>query len=280
MRFTLPCHQLLQLLPAMIVAICSIAHADAIVFAQVGFTDEQFEQWVFQQYGNAATARTKFKESVELYTEDIHRACTLTDAQTHKLRLAGQGDIKRFFRKFEEVKKKFQAVRNDQQKVNQIFQDISPLQAQMATGLFGRDSLLQKCLVNTLNRSQFLKYATVDKERRRFDHESNIGLAILMLDQAAPITSDQRRKLTELLRTETKPLRKSGRYDYYATMYQISKIPTDKLKPLLDDIQWQVFNQQLAQMRGMEQWLKQNGVLAENFDEDDVLLPDEQVAAE
>lgn len=279
MRFTHAFDRLLQLLPAVLVTISSIAYADAIAFAQVGFTDEQFEQWVFQQYGNAATARTKLKESVELYIEDIHQACTLTDAQSHKLRLASQGDIERFFRKFEDVKKKFQAVRNDQQKVNQIFQDISPLQAQMNSGLFGRDSLLQKCLVNTLNRPQFLKFAIVDKERRRFAHESKIGLAILMLDQAAPLTADQRRKLTELLRNETKPLRSAGRYDYYAMMYQISMISADKLKPLLDDIQWQVFNQQLAQMRGMEQWLKQNGVLSD-ADDGDVLLPDEQVAAE
>lgn len=254
-------------------------YVSAQLFAQVGFTDEQFEQWVFQQYGNAATARTKFKESLELYTDDIHQACTLTEGQTFKLQLAGQGDIERFFRKFEEVKKKFQAVRNDQQKVNQIFQDISPLQTQMHTGLFGRDSLLQKCLVNTLNRKQYLQFVKVDEERRRFHHESRIGLVVMMLDKAAPVTADQRSQLIELLRSETKPMRKSGQYDYYAMMYQVSKIPSDKFKVLLDDIQWQVFNQQLAQMRGMEQWLKQNGLLSDD-DGDEILLPDEQAAAE
>ncbi|NQV26226.1 MAG: hypothetical protein HQ518_17870 [Rhodopirellula sp.] len=247
-------------------------------FGQVGFTDEQFEQWVFQQYGNAATTRTRLRESLELYTEDVDQTCDLSDAQLRKLQLAGQGDIERFFRAYEKVKTKFQAIRNDQQKVNEIWQDISPLQIRMTTGLFDRDSLLQKSLVNTITREQFLKYAKVDEERRRFHHESKIGLVITLLDQSAPVTSKQRRQLTELLRSETKLPRKSGQYDYYAMMYQVSKISEDKLKPILDDIQWRVFNQQFNQMRGMEQWLKQNGLLLDGDEE--LLLPDEQVAVE
>ena len=62
-------------------------------------------------------------------------------------------------------------------------------------------------------------------------------------------------------------------------MYQVSKVDDTKFKAILDDIQWQVFNQQLAQMRGMKQWLEQNGLLFDDEDTD-VLLPDEQVAAE
>ena len=264
------------LFAAVFCTVCS----NAEVFGQVGFTDEQFEQWVFQQYGNAATARTKLKESLELYSDDVDELCVLSDAQKRKLRLAGQGDIERFFQRFEEVKTKFQAVRNDQQKVNDIFQDISPLQAQMATGLFDRSSLLQKSLFNTVNREQFLKYARADDERRRFHHESRIRLVVMMLDQYSPVTAEQREKLTDLLRRETKPLRQSGQYDYYAMMYQVSQIPEARLKPLLDDIQWPVFHQQLGQMRGMEQWLKQNGLLPDGDEDEGQLLPDEQVAAE
>ena len=184
-----------RILTLAIFILCT-AHFDTAVFGQVGWTDEQFDQWVFQQYGNASTARVRLKESLELYTEDVDQACGLSDAQKQKLRLAGQGDIERFFRKFKKVKAKFQAIRNDQQKVNQIFQDISPLQAKLATGIYDRDSLLQKCLVNTINREQFLKYLKVDKERQRFHHEAKIGVIISLLDQAAPVTAEQRRKWT------------------------------------------------------------------------------------
>ncbi|MDA0282152.1 MAG: hypothetical protein O3B13_00990 [Planctomycetota bacterium] len=269
-----------RLLLAMVLVMSCSAYGDVVVFGQVGFTDEQFEQWVFQQYGNSTTARTKLNESLELYTEDVHRSCDLSDSQLRKLRLAGRGDVERFFRRFAEAKEKFQKIRNDQQKVNQIWQDISPLQMQLSSGLFDRDSLLQKSLVNTINRQQFLQYTKLDDERRRFHHESKIKLVITMLDQAAPITAEQRRRLTELLREETSPSRKGGQYEYYAMMYQVAQISEPKLKPILDDVQWQVFNQQLAQMRGMEQWLKQNGMLPNGDEDEDVLLPDEQVAAE
>ncbi len=267
-------------LVVLLIAFTLISSCHSRVFAQIGWTDEQFEQWVFQQFGNAATARTKLKDSLELYTENVDQTCGLSEDQKRKLRLAGQGDIERFFRKYEKVKKHFQAIRNDQQKVNEIWQAISPLQTEMTSGLFHRDSLLQKSLVNTINRKQFLAYLKVDEERRRFHHESKIGLVLTLLDQAAPVTASQRKQLRDLLRLETKPPRKSGQYDYYAIMHQVSKIDEAKFKLILDDIQWQVFNQQFAQMRDMDKWLKQMGLLSDDDDDDDVLLPDEQVAAE
>ena len=77
-----------------------------------------------------------------------------------------------------------------------------------------------------------------------------------------------------MLLEETKPPRKFGhQYDYYVIMWQAAKLPEDKLKPLFDDVQWKVLNQQFAQMQGMEQWLKQFGVLsleADAADGDDV----------
>ena len=267
-------------LSTLLIVVAWATQSATAVFGQVGFTDEQFEQLVFQQYGNALTARARLKESLELYTEDVDRACGLSDAQKQKLRLAGRGDIERFFRAYEVVKKKFQTIKNDQQKVNQIFQDISPLQAQMMSGLFDRDSLLQKCLINTIIREQFLKYHKLDQERRRFHHESKVGLVVMMLDQSAPITAEQRRQLTTLLLRETRPPRKLGQYDYYVMMHQVSKIDDANFKKILDNIQWQVFNQQLGQLRNIEQWLKQNGLLSDDEDDSDILLPDEQVAAE
>jgi hypothetical protein len=264
---------------ALLAAFILTAPGPAKVFGQAGWTDEQFEQWVFQQYGNSATARTKLKDSLELYTEDVDQTCGLSEEQKRKLRLAGQGDIERFFRKYRKIKEHFQTIRNDAQKVNEIWQQISPLQTEMTTGLFHQDSLLQKCLVNTINRKQFLDYMKVGEERRRFHHESNIAVILTMLDQASPVTAMQRKQLADLLRLETKPPRKSGQYDYYAMMHQASKIDDKKYQAILDDIQWQVFNNQLAQMRGMEQWLKQSGILSDD-DDDELLLPDEQVAAE
>jgi hypothetical protein len=62
-------------------------------------------------------------------------------------------------------------------------------------------------------------------------------------------------------------------------MYQAAKIDDGKFQQILDDIQWLIFKQQLSQMRGMEQWLKKNGILSDD-DDSEILLPDEQVVAE
>ena len=60
--------------------------------------------------------------------------------------VAARGDVVQFFEKVEVVRKKFLLVRKDQQKFNEIWQDISPLQMQFQAGLFGEDSFYNKTL--------------------------------------------------------------------------------------------------------------------------------------
>ncbi len=244
--------------------------ADVVaVAARPVWTDANFDQWVFQHHRNAVGARKQMKAQLTLHAEDINRVCELTDAQNKKLQLAGRGDIKRFFDSYEEIKKKFQLLKHDQQKINQIFQDISPLQMTIQAGLYHDGSFLHKSLRNTLSDDQFTQYATIARERRDFRHRAKIELTVAVLEQGIPLRDEQRQKLITLLVNETKPPRKSGRYDYYGIMYRLSRIPEEKLKPWLGDTQWKVLNKQLDQARGMEQWLKQSGNLPDDDEEDD-----------
>ncbi len=65
----------------------------------------------------------------------------------------------------------------------------------------------------------------------------------------------------KLLKEETKPPRKLGENDYYVVLYQLSRIPEEKIKPVFDDIQWRFLKRQLDQGRGMGMFLKQNGFI-------------------
>ena len=65
----------------------------------------------------------------------------------------------------------------------------------------------------------------------------------------------------------TKPSRKSGQYDYYVIMFQLGRVPEEKLKPLFDATQWKVVNRQLDQFKQMEPFLKQSGQLPNSDDE-------------
>jgi hypothetical protein len=243
----------------------------APVVAQPMFADEDFDQWIFQNRGNFSGARQRLDVLLTLQVEDIDRACKLTDAQKKKLLLTGRGDIKRFFNLYEKAKQKFQLVKNDPQKHQEIWQEIAPLQIMMQSGLFNDDSFLFKALHNTITNEQLQIYQALARDRQAFRHRANIELAVMMIEMNAPLRAEQRRALITLLTNLTKPPRKSGPYGYYITLYQMSQLPEEKLKPLFDEAQWQAARVQMNGFRGIKQWLKQSGQLP---DEDDNVKAD------
>jgi len=249
---------------------CATAQAQQKVLGgRAAMTDERFDQWVFQQDRNVLGARQRLDSLLSLRIEDIDRTSALTDAQKKRLHLAGQGDVKRFFDRYETIKQKFQLVKNDDEKMQQLWQEIRPLQTSLQAGLFHSDSLLVKSLHNTLNDDQFARYDAIARERRAFHHRATLELVVTTLEQSMPMRDAQRRALTALLASETKPPRKSGQYDYYLIMFQIGRIPQEKLKPLFDSTQWKVLNRLLDQYKGMEPFLRQSGEWPAEEDEAD-----------
>lgn len=227
--------------------------------------ENQFDSWIFQNFPTAAAARKKLDQMLSLQMDDVDRACQLTEPQKKKLQLAGRGDIMHFYEQVEVVRKKFLLVRKDQQKFNEIWQDISPLQVKFQAGLFGDDSFYHKTLRNMLKGEQLSKYSQIDGERRKFQYRAKVELVVAMLENAMPLRDEQRQKLITLIVDETKPPRSFGQQqDYYIVMWNVSKIPEKTLKPLFTDAEWKVLNQQFQQVRGLEQWLKQSGALAKD----------------
>ena len=85
--------------------------------------------------------------------EDLERTCGLTPVQKKKLMLAGRGDIKRFFDHVEEIRKKFEKTRNDQ---NQFGNDLAghpdPPSPTFQAGVFGDESIFAKSVKCDLER--------------------------------------------------------------------------------------------------------------------------------
>ena len=136
------------------------------------------------------------------------------------------------------------------------------MQMTLQTGLFSDASFLHKAIRKTLNAEQTQRYDAVDLERRTFRYHAKIDLVVAMLENSLPLRDDQRQRVRKLLRYETQPPRKFGQYDYYVVMYQLSKLPEEKLKPIFEEAQWRLLSKQFQQARGMEQFLKQNQLLA------------------
>ena len=133
----------------------------------------QFDSWVFGNIGaaNAGVARNKLDSLLTLSVEDLERSCSLTPAQKKKLMLAGRGDIKRFFDHVEEIRKKFEKTRNDQNQFGNVWQDIQTLQSAFQAGVFGDESIFSKSVRATLSAEQVAKHEKIAQDRLMFRYQ-------------------------------------------------------------------------------------------------------------
>jgi len=223
--------------------------------------DDNFEANVFQPSGNAKQARIHIETKLKLQLNELNRICELNDAQKQKLKLAASSDMKRFFDEVEVVRKKFKAGKQDQNAWNQVWQEISPLQAKMAAGLFGDTSFFCKTIRKTLSEEQYSKYSAVIAERRRFRYKSSIETVITSFEDSVALNHTQHDAIVKLLLDETQPPAAFGQHDQQVVMYQLAKLPEAKLKAVLDERQWKQAQMQFNQYRGMEQFLIQNGLI-------------------
>ena len=225
------------------------------------FADENFDQWLYRDLQNTAGARSRLDALLLMRLEDVAQACTLTDPQRQKLQLAGRGDINRFFDRVEELRRKFQLVKTDQNRIGEILQAMQPLQMTFQTGPFGDGSIFAKTLKTTLTSQQHADFEATGRERRQFRYKACVELLVTKLDESLVMDAGQRRQFERLLLEETRPPVRFGPYDRSVVMLQAARIPEDKLKPLFDDHQWKVLSRQLQKARELEPFLKSSGML-------------------
>jgi hypothetical protein len=228
------------------------------------YTDENFDQWVFGNGRNYTSFRASVDSLLAMQIEELDRACGLTDAQRAKLMLAGRGDLKRILDAYDDKKKRFRATGGDQNRINEIFQDIQPLQQAIAAGPFGESSIFAKSIGKTLDPVQAERFEKVAGEKRTYRYRARVELAVNLLDGYVGMTADQRRRLVKVIVDETRSPRKFGRQDYQVVMLLASKIPEDRIRPIFDDAQWRKVRRQMDQVKGLEMYLKTNGFLPDD----------------
>jgi hypothetical protein len=226
--------------------------------------DVQLDSWIFNGAGTSAAARTRLGSQLTLQVEDIGRRCALTDPQRQKLLVAGHGDIKKFFDRVEAAKRKFEGVKNDQNKFNEIWQDIQPIQTAYTLGVFNDGSLFSKTLKKALDTDQLAKNEAAERERTLYRYHARLDLAVEMLNSSVGFSTDQRNRLLKLIDNEVRPPKRMGQNDYYAVLYLISRIPESKIKPIFNDHQWKMLDRSLTQAKGFEQWIKQSGFVPDD----------------
>ncbi len=226
--------------------------------------EAQFNAWVF---GNAAQLSggmpAKLTALLGVQIAEMDRVCDLSDKQEKKLRLAGRGDIKRFFDRVEEKRRKFQGKSYDRNKIGEIYQEIQPLQASMNAGLFEGDALFAKIAERVLNEQQRQRYEGELRTRRTYQYKTQVALTINRLARSVGISAERQIKLQTLILRETRVPRRLGsnNVSYYVVLLEISRIPEQKLRPLFTEAQWPLIQIVLQQGQGMEPSLKTSGYL-------------------
>jgi hypothetical protein len=236
----------------------------AVVVRQAQFNPEQIDQWVFSRWGGAVATRARLDANLELRIDDLDRACSITEVQKKKLKLAGLGDIKRYYDRVEDLKRKYATSAKQGNFNNNIWQEMQPLQIELNNGIFDDDSIFVKTVKNTLSEDQAKRYEDLMRRRAVERRRATVELFVVQVDKALGLSEQERARLIELLLNETPPPGKYGQADYWYLMYQLTRLPESKIKAILDEPQWRILSRQFMQARGMAPWLKSNGLVAQN----------------
>jgi hypothetical protein len=213
-------------------------------------SDEQFEQWIFGK--GAQNARKQFESWLGKQIDRADQTYRLSPGQKKKLDLAGRASLKRLFDRFETAREQLHRARGDLGRIGPDLQDLQSFQQAPHDYLFGENSLFAKTLRRTLTPTQL--YA-----RDQTAYRARVEWMASLLDKALGLTPDQHRRLASLIVEETPPLGRYGTFDYDAMMLQVSRLPPDRIRPILDEAQFRRLVDRFEQARRLESVLVGEG---------------------
>jgi hypothetical protein len=226
---------------------------------------EQFDSWIFQGNANQDQAKSTLESRIELEITRIAQTVSLTDDQKERLKLAGNGDIKRFYDRVEKARRQFLSMGEqwEQNRINEAYQLAVPLQQELRKGLFGSDSLLQKVVATTVTEEQSEEMRKETERLMQLRKESAVKVFLAGMGRQIPMTSTQRSKLTELVMQQMTSIGDDDAYTNYLVSYRLSEVPLDDYKDLFDEAQMKAINQSTQQGKAMKAMLEQRGLLNE-----------------
>ncbi len=217
-------------------------------------SDQDFERLVYGSDG-ADQARKRIESDLAQEVHQIDQMYRLTPDQKKKLYLAGRGDIKRLFDRAEQAREMHHRANGNFNRI--ILREFRPLPSQVHLDLFGKESIFTKTLKTTLTSEQ---RAFHEQERLAY-YRSRVDWMVPQIHHRLQFSDEQRRRFVDAIVEETRPLEKYGKYDFLALLFQVSRLPEAKLKPIFDEAQWRLLRHELNQVRRQEKFLAQQGYL-------------------
>lgn len=239
---------------------------NGFVLNQFEMNDAQINGWIFQDGQDAAGARKKLEEQLDTRIAGLADLCRLAPEQEAKLRLAGAGDLERFFEKVDALRREHTNKKYDQNQIGEVYQKFQPVSQEYQAGLFDDRSLLVRTARRTLAPDQAARYDAMMRERRDFQYRAKVGYVLDMLGRQLGLTDEQYAALEAMIIEEGAPVRSLGRVEYYAILYRLAQVPEDRLKAVLDQSQWDLIAMNLQQAKAMREMIAQQGYV--EYDEE------------
>lgn len=131
---------------------------------QITFHDGTLDDLIFGRRSNAALARERVEKLLREKVEAVSQKYGLTEAQQRKVHLAGRGDVKCVFDRFEEIRTKFETF-DDIEDANAFGDWLTTLCQEAATLWYGQfwrpfddGSLFAKAVKTTVTPEQLHRY--------------------------------------------------------------------------------------------------------------------------
>lgn len=221
-------------------------------------TDQQFDMWLTNGTNSSVD---QVNSQLTMQIQAIDRVCHLQPDQEEKLQLAGRGDVARYQGRVEEMRKKLVGRTYDQNEMNEIWQQIQPLQQEFQAGILNDSSLFRKILLRTLEPTQVAEYEAAESTRCADHYAAKVRLYVAVIERSFPMTDSQRLALIKLMLDKTQAPRRFGQNEIYYVMYQASQIPEEEIAKVFDKEYTRVLTAAFGQGAGYEQFLRQQGFI-------------------
>ncbi len=250
-------------LASLIVSLCAMLVVP-VAAQDPGSDTEQFDRRVFGVINSPENPFAALEAQVDLELARIAQSINLSNDQIERLRLAGRGDIQRFYVRVEHARRQLLAMNNSQKgnnNNNNINRLAMPLKIELKKGLFGTGSLFQKVVANSLDDRQSAALQQHLSRVNKLQTESAVRMFVSKIGLHLPLTSGQRTKLTDVLLENVKSVGNNSTYRFHVVLYRFGKVPREEYETFFDKDQMQMIANLTRAGQEIGEYLKEEGVI-------------------
>ncbi len=210
--------------------------------AQFGFPAQDIVAIYLFNGTDEASYRKQLEARTQLKIDSVIRVAGLGKVQSQKLQLAAKGDLNRFYRDIDVVRKETKGLNiQNQQDAQKAWEIVSPLQQRLAKGLLQEGSLFQKVLDSVLQPEQEEQYEEYLEKQNAARRRAVIRVTIADIERMAPLLNQQRQQLIRLLDSKKPPQKVPNGYTPYLGYIMLTRIKPEELEEIMDEAQLKVF---------------------------------------